>query len=131
MHSLKRKVDLVAQLVEHNTFNVGALGSSPSGITNASHLVRGILFGATEACDEVTEMVYFLSGKLFFHLLHHILLKHDLRQVYHVHDGLRAGYAMSDDHGFGYPQDRRTAIIFEIKALEKFFLYILLMTDLV
>ena len=25
--------DLVAQLVEHNTFNVGALGSSPSGIT--------------------------------------------------------------------------------------------------
>ena len=26
-------VDLVAQLVEHNTFNVGALGSSPSGIT--------------------------------------------------------------------------------------------------
>jgi hypothetical protein len=29
----KRTVDLVAQLVEHNTFNVGALGSSPSGIT--------------------------------------------------------------------------------------------------
>jgi hypothetical protein len=26
-------VDLVAQLVEHKTFNVGALGSSPSGIT--------------------------------------------------------------------------------------------------
>lgn len=25
--------DFVAQLVEHNTFNVGALGSSPSGIT--------------------------------------------------------------------------------------------------
>ncbi len=25
--------DLVAQLVEHNTFNVGVLGSSPSGIT--------------------------------------------------------------------------------------------------
>lgn len=29
------KVDLVAQLVEHNTFNVGVLGSSPSGITEA------------------------------------------------------------------------------------------------
>jgi hypothetical protein len=29
----KLSVDLVAQLVEHNTFNVGALGSSPSGIT--------------------------------------------------------------------------------------------------
>lgn len=29
----KGRVDLVAQLVEHNTFNVGALGSSPSGIT--------------------------------------------------------------------------------------------------
>jgi hypothetical protein len=27
------KDDLVAQLVEHNTFNVRALGSSPSGIT--------------------------------------------------------------------------------------------------
>ncbi len=26
-------VDLVAQQVEHNTFNVGVLGSSPSGIT--------------------------------------------------------------------------------------------------
>ena len=32
----KGKVDLVAQLVEHNTFNVGALGSSPSGITGKS-----------------------------------------------------------------------------------------------
>ena len=27
------KVDFVAQLVEHITFNDGALGSSPSGIT--------------------------------------------------------------------------------------------------
>ena len=27
------KVDSVAQLVEHNTFNVGVLGSNPSGIT--------------------------------------------------------------------------------------------------
>ena len=27
--------DPVAQLVEHNTFNVGVLGSSPSGITKA------------------------------------------------------------------------------------------------
>lgn len=25
--------DSVAQLVEHNTFNVGVLGSSPSGVT--------------------------------------------------------------------------------------------------
>ena len=30
---LKQAIDLVAQLVEHNTFNVGVLGSSPSGIT--------------------------------------------------------------------------------------------------
>ena len=29
----KKRVDLVAQLVEHITFNDGALGSSPSGIT--------------------------------------------------------------------------------------------------
>lgn len=28
-------VDLVAQLVEHNTFNVGAQGSNPCGITKA------------------------------------------------------------------------------------------------
>jgi hypothetical protein len=27
--------DLVAQLVEHNTFNVGAQGSNPCGITTA------------------------------------------------------------------------------------------------
>ncbi len=31
----KGKVDLVAQLVEQYTFNVWALGSSPSGITKA------------------------------------------------------------------------------------------------
>jgi hypothetical protein len=37
------KVDLVAQLVEHNTFNVGALGSSPSGITRLSDKI-GSLF---------------------------------------------------------------------------------------
>ena len=38
--------DLVAQLVEHNTFNVRALGSSPSGITLNSLAVnlRGYLF---------------------------------------------------------------------------------------
>ena len=33
LHS--QKTDLVAQLVEHNTFNVGALGSSPSGVTGS------------------------------------------------------------------------------------------------
>ena len=27
------RLDSLAQLVEHNTFNVGVLGSSPSGIT--------------------------------------------------------------------------------------------------
>lgn len=31
--SLQERVDSVAQLVEHDTFNVGVLGSSPSGIT--------------------------------------------------------------------------------------------------
>ena len=30
---LFKENDFVAQLVEHNTFNVGVLGSSPSGIT--------------------------------------------------------------------------------------------------
>ena len=32
------KIDSVAQLVEHNTFNVGALGSSPSGITSLGRI---------------------------------------------------------------------------------------------
>ena len=32
------KADLVAQPVEHNTFNVGVLGSSPSGITELEKL---------------------------------------------------------------------------------------------
>jgi hypothetical protein len=36
--------DLVAQLVEHNTFNVGALGSSPSGITKAPAIGGAFLF---------------------------------------------------------------------------------------
>ena len=31
--ALIKSTDSVAQLVEHNTFNVGVLGSSPSGIT--------------------------------------------------------------------------------------------------
>ncbi len=34
MHSKNKKADLVAQLVEQYTFNVWALGSSPSQITN-------------------------------------------------------------------------------------------------
>ena len=39
-------VDLVAQLVEHNTFNVGALGSSPSGITKVLYETKGLfIFG--------------------------------------------------------------------------------------
>ena len=33
--ALTKSNDSVAQLVEHNTFNVGVLGSSPSGITKA------------------------------------------------------------------------------------------------
>ena len=37
-------VDLVAQLVEHNTFNVGALGSSPSGITTIKAFSYGGFF---------------------------------------------------------------------------------------
>src|SRR5215204_6568498 len=36
--------DLVAQLVEHNTFNVRALGSSPSGITEAPIIVGAFYF---------------------------------------------------------------------------------------
>ena len=40
LHSQKRD-DSVAQLVEHDTFNVGVLGSSPSGITKTSDKIRG------------------------------------------------------------------------------------------
>ena len=42
LHFKNDSDDLVAQLVEHNTFNVGALGSSPSGITRAPF--RGFLY---------------------------------------------------------------------------------------
>jgi hypothetical protein len=38
---LKEKADLVAQLVEHNTFNVGAQGSNPCGITKYTSGNRG------------------------------------------------------------------------------------------
>ncbi len=41
---LKGKVDLVAQLVEHNTFNVGAQGSNPCGITKKASDYRGFFF---------------------------------------------------------------------------------------
>ena len=40
LHHFKQKqlkCDSVAQPVEHNTFNVGVLGSSPSGITENHH----------------------------------------------------------------------------------------------
>jgi hypothetical protein len=36
---VEQKYDSVAQLVEHNTFNVRVLGSSPSGITNKAGLL--------------------------------------------------------------------------------------------
>lgn len=43
-----KQVDLVAQLVEHITFNDGALGPSPSGITDfylrISELTKDLLF---------------------------------------------------------------------------------------
>ena len=33
-------IDIVAQQVEHNTFNVGVLGSSPSGVTNRQRIKK-------------------------------------------------------------------------------------------
>jgi len=39
----KEQVDLVAQLVEQYTFNVWALGSSPSGITKKPLIFQGFL----------------------------------------------------------------------------------------
>ena len=35
-HEIKQKVDPLAQSVEHNTFNVGVLGSSPKRITKTT-----------------------------------------------------------------------------------------------
>jgi hypothetical protein len=48
LHSQKRKRldDSVAQLVEHDTFNVGVLGSSPSGITKAYQMIGFFLSAA-------------------------------------------------------------------------------------
>ncbi len=43
--------DLVAQLVEHNTFNVGALGSSPSGITLKPTSIVGFPLVARVSAD--------------------------------------------------------------------------------
>ena len=48
--------DSVAQLVEHNTFNVGVLGSSPSGITTArKSRQNGGLFFCLPACATKAE----------------------------------------------------------------------------
>ena len=46
INGLNKQVDLVAQLVEHITFNDGALGSSPSGITRLSGMNRRAFFMA-------------------------------------------------------------------------------------
>ncbi len=40
---LRKENDFVAQLVEHNTFNVGVLGSSPSGITRNHSEMSGFV----------------------------------------------------------------------------------------
>ena len=50
----KLEYDSVAQLVEHNTFNVGVLGSNPSGITEASLINSEELF-----CYFVFQFVHF------------------------------------------------------------------------
>ena len=45
MHPQNAKpVDSVAQQVEHNTFNVGVLGSSPSRVTKKERLEKASLF---------------------------------------------------------------------------------------
>ena len=49
LHSQKRD-DSVAQLVEHDTFNVGVLGSSPSGITKNGEVSSAVFF------------IYFICG---------------------------------------------------------------------
>ena len=38
------KVDPLAQSVEHNTFNVGVLGSSPKRITEKREIVKSLFF---------------------------------------------------------------------------------------
>ena len=43
MKEVLKKDDSVAQLVEHNTFNVGVLGSSPSGITKKNVSLSNIV----------------------------------------------------------------------------------------
>ena len=53
---LKKWDDLVAQLVEHNTFNVGAQGSSPCGITKASRLKSGGFFYTIYFGNEVNKV---------------------------------------------------------------------------
>ncbi len=43
-HEIKQKVDPLAQSVEHNTFNVGVLGSSPKRITKKRSSLTSFLF---------------------------------------------------------------------------------------
>ena len=42
--ALLKTDDSVAQLVEHNTFNVGVLGSSPRRITKGKEFIFELLF---------------------------------------------------------------------------------------
>ncbi len=55
------KGDLVAQLVEHNTFNVGVLGSSPSQVTR---VIQFIFFDFEDLVAQLVEHNTFNVGVL-------------------------------------------------------------------
>ena len=54
LHQLAPRFDLLAQLVEHNTFNVGVLGSNPKQVTYDSKRVTYDSKQVTYVPNEVT-----------------------------------------------------------------------------
>lgn len=68
MRMLSLREDSVAQQVEHNTFNVGVLGSSPSGITvksdfRVAFFVESALWLLLAGVSEITPFLDYYTKK--------------------------------------------------------------------
>src|ERR1700722_9765630 len=51
-----RQCEPVAQLVEHETFNLGAVGSSPTGLTNEIKKSQGAYGQMSAPCPQLLEL---------------------------------------------------------------------------
>ena len=61
----EKQNDSVAQLVEHYTFNVGVLGSNPSGITKSFEEIRSFFYAPKHKIKNgVLSLKYYFYNKI-------------------------------------------------------------------